>query len=241
MHNFYCPGIAGQKIIRLPDSELHHALHVMRLKQGETVHLLDGTGNVYTGEIISIHKKECLVQISHTDLQQKNRKIHIHLAVAPVKSADRLAFMLEKCTELGIDEITPLRCRNSERSRFNQEKEMHVVISAIKQSGNAWMPILHEYTDISTFLSSPDLPAQRYIAHCREGDKQHFEKAVNAQHDIVLMIGPEGDFSREEILQAEKNKFTPVSLGSARLRTETAAIAAVQTIHILSALHTDEN
>jgi 16S rRNA (uracil1498-N3)-methyltransferase len=238
MHIFYCPDISQKPIVQLPESEMHHAVHVLRLITGDRIQLIDGTGKIYEAEIIAISKKHCAVNIISAKQEIKKWKIHIHIAVAPTKSSDRFDFFLEKATEIGINEITPLLCKNSERRKINTEKETQTVIAAMKQSGKAFLPKLNPLTDIKTFMQSQqNIKQQKYIAHCRDDAKKLFSKIIQPDRDILLLIGPEGDFTHEEILLAEKNNFTAVSLGEYRLRTETAAIAAVQTIHTILELH----
>lgn len=232
MHVFYCPGISNEEVYVLPEQEMHHAIHVLRMRAGDKIQLTDGKGNMYHAEIISAQKKECAVKIMATEVQQNDRNYHLHIAIAPVKSSDRFDVFLEKVTEMGIDEITPLLCRNSERRKISLEKNRQTLVSAMKQSGRCFLPQLYEFTQFEDFiLQNNILQTKKYIAHCKSSVRDNFFHSAASAQNILILIGPEGDFTEEEILLAEKNNFTSVSLGDMRLRTETAGILACAGLH----------
>jgi 16S rRNA (uracil1498-N3)-methyltransferase len=214
---------------------MHHALHVLRMKEGDFLQLTNGEGAIIVTEIISAGKKVCVVKTLATHVQEKKYSFTLHIAIAPTKSSDRLSFFLEKVTELGIDEISFLLCNNSERRKVNHEKELQTLISAMKQSKYAYLPKLNIMKAFDDFIQEQSLnPAQKFIAHCRETGKKNFSKTLKPGKDILLLIGPEGDFTEQEIFIAGKNNFIPVSLGESRLRTETAGIAACVITHVIN-------
>ncbi|MBC8045910.1 MAG: 16S rRNA (uracil(1498)-N(3))-methyltransferase [Fimbriimonadaceae bacterium] len=241
MYIFYCPEINLKQIISLPEKEMHHAVHVLRLKAGDQMQLIDGKGNIYAAEIIEISKRGCSVKIISTHQQKKENNFNLHIAIAPTKSSNRFDLFLEKVTEIGIDEITPLLCNNSERRKINIEKVEQTLIAAIKQSGRAYLPVLNPLTEFNAFIKDHENnTAQKFIAHCKSGQKQTLAHVLKPNSDVTILIGPEGDFTTDEIDIAMKNKFVPASLGSYRLRTETAGIVTCQTIHTISEIHQHE-
>jgi 16S rRNA (uracil1498-N3)-methyltransferase len=233
MHLFYHPEITSGNANTLPETEMHHAVHVLRMKPGETLYITDGQGNIYTTKITDIATKKCAFEILSEVKQSKEWTHTFHMAIAPTKSSDRFDFFLEKAVELGIDEITPLICNNSERRKLNIEKAQQTLIAAMKQSNRAYLPVLHAVTHYKTFIEETKIfDAGKYIAHCAATERKPFIHTLEADNNVLLLIGPEGDFTTEEIQLAEKNNFTSVSLGEMRLRTETAGIFALQAIHM---------
>ena len=228
MHIFYTPDI--QNSPELPEEETAHAVRVLRLQPGDEVMLTDGTGNFYRARISLIAHKRCLVDIVETVPQPPLWSGHLHIAMAPTKNMDRTEWFAEKATEIGIDELTFLNCRYSERKVLNTERIAKILVSALKQSLKARLPRLNEMTDFKTFIQQP-FSGQKFIAHCHEGEKTPLKDAVHKGEEVVVLIGPEGDFSEEEVHLAEEAGFIPVSLGPSRLRTETAALVAC---HILN-------
>ena len=176
-------------------------------------------------------KKHCLVNVLEKQTQAPLWKNHIHLAVAPTKNMDRMEWLAEKATEIGLDEITFLDCRYSERKVLKTERIEKILVSAIKQSLKARLPILHGMTAFADFVRQP-FSGQKFIAHCYQNERQELKDIIRPGEDAVVLIGPEGDFSEEEVNVALSNGFTPISLGPSRLRTETAALVATHIINL---------
>ena len=231
MHLFYTPDIAHSN--ELPPDEAAHALRVLRLKVGDELTLTDGMGCFYRAEIAIADNKHCLVNVLETLPQPALWKGHLHLALAPTKNMDRMEWLAEKATEIGFDELTFLNCRYSERRVIKLERIEKIVVSAVKQSLKARMPQLHELTDFDKFIRQP-FSGQKCIAHCYPGEKPLLKDILHPEEDALVLIGPEGDFSEEEVALAIENGFQPISLGASRLRTETAALVAV---HLMNLLH----
>ena len=228
MHVFYTPDI--QTHAELPEEEAAHAVRVLRLQPGDEVMLTDGEGNFYRAEISTATHKRCLVRILETLPQEPLWSGHLHIAMAPTKNMDRTEWFTEKATEIGFDELTFLNCRFSERKVIKTERISKILVSAIKQSLKARLPKLNEMTDFNKFVTRP-FKGQKFIAHCYEGEKPLLKEVIRKGEDALVLIGPEGDFSEEEVKKALENGFTAISLGKSRLRTETAALVAC---HILN-------
>lgn len=232
MHIFYTPDIVADDYL-LSEQESKHATRVLRLNEGDEVLLVDGKGGKYVAQIAAKSGKRSLVHVISKE-QIKQRSSHrLHMAIAPTKNMDRLEFFLEKVTEIGVDEITPLLCRFSERKVIKDERLERVVVSAAKQSVKAFMPKLNPLTKVSDFLEQEHVGA-KYIAHCYDMPKRALKDVATLAEGSVVMIGPEGDFSEEEVALAEKNGFTAVELGKERLRTETAGIVACHTVNLMN-------
>lgn len=229
MHVFYTPDI--QTNAELPEEEAAHAVRVLRLQPGDEVTLTDGTGNFYRAEISTIASKRCLVHLLETLPQAPLWAGHLHIAMAPTKNMDRTEWFAEKATEIGMDELTFLNCRFSERKVIKTERIRKILVSAIKQSLKARLPILNEMTDFRQFVSRP-FTGQRFIAHCYPGEKPLLKEVLRKGEDALVLIGPEGDFSEEEVRMAEANGFRSITLGRSRLRTETAALVACHTLQM---------
>ncbi|MEJ5265271.1 MAG: 16S rRNA (uracil(1498)-N(3))-methyltransferase [Bacteroidales bacterium] len=233
MNFFYATHIHGSTIV-LPPDESHHCLHVLRMKQGEEAIVVDGRGNLYHC-ILSINKgKECYMEINSYE-QIQPRPYHLHLAMACLKTHERMEWLVEKATEIGIDEITFLNTRYTERKHFNVERLQKIAISAMKQSQKAFLPKIHpQLIPFAHFLESHPPVSQKYIAHCYANltERLSLARVCNAGETVLCLIGPEGDFSEEEVKLALDHNFIPVSLGNARLRSETAALAVCFTLAI---------
>lgn len=229
MHVFYTPDIQTRS--ELPEEEAAHAVRVLRLQAGDEVTLTDGQGNFYRAEISTATPKRCLVKILETQPQAPLWQGHLHIALAPTKNMDRTEWFAEKATEIGIDELTFLNCRFSERKVIKTERIAKILVSAIKQSLKARLPRLNEMTDFNKFIARP-FSGQKFIAHCYEGEKVLLKDAVRRGEDALVLIGPEGDFSEEEVGKAIENGFIPISLGKSRLRTETAALVACHLLNL---------
>ncbi len=235
MHFFYAPDIhSGQKIYHLSETEFHHAAHVLRLTINDAVALLDGKGNIFQGRLIKVKKNVCEIEILN-QISKAKPNYNIHIAIAPPKSGDKFDFFLEKAGEAGVDEISLLLCQNSERRKIKIDKEKKVLISAIKQSANPFLPGLNEMINFNTFINScKTFEGQKFLCHCRNTEKTLLSKAYNARSSVLICIGPEGDFITEEIDHALSNNFMPVSLGDFRFRTETAGINAFMVINTIN-------
>lgn len=231
MHVFYTPDI--QTNPELPEEEAQHCVRVLRLTTGEEITLTDGKGNFYRAEITVATNKRCLVKIVETTPQKVLWPGHLHLAMAPTKNMDRNEWFAEKATEIGFDELTFLNCRFSERKVIKADRIEKILISAIKQSLKARLPKLNEMTDFDKFISQ-DFSGQKFIAHCYEGEKPLLKNILKAGEDALVLIGPEGDFSEEEVAKAIEKGFQPISLGKSRLRTETAALVACHTMNLIN-------
>lgn len=201
--------------------------------------LMDGEGTFYRAEVAEATKKRCLYNIKEVLPQPRQWKGHLHLAMAPTKNMDRTEWTCEKATEIGFDELTFLRCKFSERTVIKNERIDKILISATKQSRKAWKPILNEMTDFKKFIDSvKDREGGKFICHCYDepelGEKKLLKECLVAGADALVMVGPEGDFSIDEVKYAEANGFQSVSLGESRLRTETAGLVAVHLMNLFN-------
>lgn len=229
-HRFFCPDITSG---RLDEEESAHATRVLRLSSGDHIELLDGRGGKYLAVIRSAEKRTVAFEII-SQTQDHLPAVKIAIAIAPTKNIDRFEFFMEKCTEVGISDIFPIITRNSERKELKTDKLRKNLQASIKQSGNTFLPELHEPVALSQFFKSDMLSDyQRFIAHCEdEASKIHLFNAIDPAKNVVILIGPEGDFTADEIDHAKQYGFIAVSLGESRLRTETAGIAACITCHL---------
>lgn len=230
---FYAPDILSDPT--LPEEDSGHAVRVLRHTEGDEVVCVDGRGVFYHCHITSAHPKHCSIAIDSTE-EETHWPYRIELAVAPTKNLDRIEWMLEKTTEMGVDAMIPLRCRFSERRELKMERMTRIAISAMKQSLKANLPELREMTDIKAFLCEP-FEGQKFIAHCyKDAPRVLLSHVVQPGSPVRILIGPEGDFSEEEVQLAIDCGYQPISLGEQRLRTETAALAAVHTVHVINEL-----
>lgn len=209
--------------------ESRHIVKVLRKSEGDILYITNGNGQLFTAEIILANDKKCNVTIIETIEKLKPWNYYLHIAIAPTKNNDRLEWFLEKATEIGIDEITPIICKHSERKVIKEERLEKVLISAMKQSLKFQLPKLNPATSFVDFIGQ-ELDGDLFIAHCEETDKKSFKKELRSKQRITILIGPEGDFSTKEIELAMLKKYIPVSLGESRLRTETAGVIAVQSV-----------
>lgn len=240
---FYVPNASS--VNELPEEEAQHAVRVLRMEMGDEMMLMDGEGIFYRAIVTEATKKRCLYRIEETLPQERQWQPHLHLAMAPTKNMDRTEWFAEKATEIGFDELTFLRCRWSERTVIKTERVEKILVSAMKQSHKAWKPILNEMVDIKAFLQEikerenrNGKVMQKFICHCYEeeclGEKVALKDALKSGEDVLVMVGPEGDFSIDEVKMAEANGFQSVSLGKSRLRTETAALVAVHLMNLIN-------
>ncbi|MDQ8006363.1 MAG: 16S rRNA (uracil(1498)-N(3))-methyltransferase [Pedobacter sp.] len=225
MYLFYTPDITSNSYT-LNEEESNHCNKVLRLKQGDKVHLIDGVGGLYTAEISEVTKKAVHLIVIEKQSEFGKRNHHLHIAIAPTKNNDRLEWFLEKATEIGIDEITPIICERSERKIVKEERLEKVVTSAVKQSLTAYHPKINTAISFKDFIKQSKAD-DKLIAHCiDEDDRKAISQLIKPHQRYLILIGPEGDFTPKEIELALQNGFKPVTLGNTRLRTETAGLAA---------------
>ena len=230
---FYNPSLdLDSKELVFAAEESKHIAKVLRKKTGDNVQVTNGDGLLFSATLTEATPDQCIASI--TSIDKKILPMHwLHIAVAPTKSADRFEWFLEKATEIGINEISPIICEHSERKTLKRDRCNRILESAMKQSKRAYLPKLNEPETLEDFLSH-EHPGLRFIAHCREGEKLELKRRVAPDKDITILIGPEGDFSEAEIDLAYEKGFYPVSLGEARLRTETAAVVACATVNLIN-------
>lgn len=213
-------------------SEAKHMINSLRLNVQDKILVTNGRGYIVEGEIINKTKKECKILCLNVD-KHKQSDFHLHIAIAPTKNISRFEWFIEKAVEFGIDEITPVICKNSVRKKVKADRSERIVISAMKQSFKAWKTIVNEAIDYNTFINKNQL-AQKYIAHYEGENQDKLKDMAELKKDTLILIGPEGDFSEDEILSAKENNYKTVSLSDSRLRTETAALAATFTINLIN-------
>jgi len=231
---FYTPDFVGNTInYTMPEEESQHAVKVLRMQAGERIHLINGQGGLFEAEIVNPHAKRCELKILSSMFEFGKRKTHLHIAIAPTKMNERLEWFLEKATEIGIDEITPVICRYSERKEVKLARLEKILVAAMKQSVKAYLPKLNEACTFDELINN-STASQKFIAHCYEEDKRMLKEVYTKGSDSLILIGPEGDFSPEEIHKAIQVGFIPVSLGNSRLRTETAGVVACHTVNLLN-------
>ena len=230
---FYVPNAANHT--ELPDDEAVHAVRVLRITPGEEMMLMDGKGSFYRAKVTLATQKHCLYEIVESLPQERQWKGRVHLAIAPTKLMERMEWLVEKATEVGIDEFTFLNCQFSERQTLKLPRIEKIVVSAVKQSRKAYMPELSDMTSFKSFIEQ-HAEGRRYIAHCYdEVDRKNLFDELRkgaAEDDAVVLIGPEGDFSIDEVRMAVDAGFISVDLGKSRLRTETAGLSAVMMMQL---------
>lgn len=232
MHTFYTPDIHGN-IHRLDKQESQHCINVLRLQEDDRIILVDGKGGYYKAKIKTGDQHKCTIEIISSKHQVGKKNFRLHIAIAPTKNISRFEWFLEKATEIGIDEITPLLCKRSERKTIRNERLDKVIVSAMKQSVKAYKPKLNRITNFSEFISLKH-PSTKFIAWCDKKSNPELKELVTKGDDILILIGPEGDFSTEEIHQATKNGFHSIQMGTSRLRTETAGLVACSTVNLIN-------
>lgn len=233
VRSFYVPD--ALTATELPPEEAMHALRVLRMKIGDEMVLMDGQGNYYRAEVTLAHTKHCLYEIKEQMPQQRQWQGHIHLAIAPTKMMERIEWMTEKAVEVGVDEISFLNCQFSERRLVKIPRLEKIMISAVKQSHKAWVTQLNEIVNFDSFIKQPR-EGHKYIAHCYEEVPRTYLfdelQKTSASDDVTVLIGPEGDFSIDEVRQAVAEGYISVHLGKSRLRTETAGLSAVMMMQL---------
>lgn len=230
---FYVPDAAHQE--ELPPDEAMHAMRVLRLKGGDELFLMDGEGTYYRAEVTIAATHHCYYQIKESIPQEPQWKGHLHLAIAPTKMLDRIEWMTEKATEIGIDEISFFTCQFSERRVMKTTRLEKIAVSAVKQSHKAWKPVLNELVSFRKFIETP-VEGRKYIAHCYDTIPRTslFDELRKPSDnlDATVLIGPEGDFSIDEVEAAIAAGYQSVDLGQSRMRTETAGLAAVMMMQL---------
>lgn len=226
---FYVPN-AGQEN-EMPTEEALHALRVLRIKSSDEINLMDGVGNFYRAEVTLAATKRCLYEVKEVLPQQPAWHGHVHLAIAPTKVMDRIEWMAEKATEIGFDELSFLNCKFSERKTMRTVRLDKIVISAVKQSHKAWKPIVNQMVSFKEFIAQPR-KGRKFICHCYEEFEKvdlmtELQKPYDEDADVTVLVGPEGDFSVDEVKLAIANGYESASLGTSRLRTETAGLMSV--------------
>lgn len=232
MHLFYTPDISSDTYI-LNEEESKHCIKVLRLQTGNSLYLIDGKGGFYEALIEDPHPKRTRLKILNVQNGFGKRNHYLHIAIAPTKNIERMEWFLEKATEIGIDEITPLICDRSERKDLKIERLNKVITSAVKQSIKAYHPKLNEPQRFRDFIRN-DVDCQKFIAHCIDSEKTTLKDQLKLNSDYLVVIGPEGDFTPSEVDSAIEKGFLPISLGRSRLRTETAALEACFEIDFLN-------
>jgi len=233
VRSFYVPD--ALTATELPPEEAMHALRVLRMKIGDEMVLMDGQGNYYRAEVTLAHTKHCLYEIKEQMPQQRQWQGHLHLAIAPTKMMERIEWMTEKAVEIGVDEISFLNCQFSERRMVKIPRLEKIMVSAVKQSHKAWATQLNEIVNFDTFIKQPR-EGHQYIAHCYEEVPRTYLfdelQKIAVSDDTTVLIGPEGDFSIDEVRQAVAEGYISVHLGKSRLRTETAGLSAVMMMQL---------
>ena len=222
----------GESTFIFDKEESKHIIKVLRKKKGDNIFITNGLGYLFESVIIADSEKKCEVKITKETFQEPN-SFYTHIAVAPTKMNDRIEWFLEKATEIGIQEISPIICDHSERKVFKIDRAEKIIQAAMKQSLHFYIPKINEPITLSEFVKK-QFVGQKFIAHCEETDRKSLQKEVSKNEKITILIGPEGDFSTKEINLAIANQFIPVTLGNTRLRTETAALVACHTIALLN-------
>ncbi|MCU0360035.1 MAG: 16S rRNA (uracil(1498)-N(3))-methyltransferase [Bacteroidia bacterium] len=230
--NSFIANISEQEAVLGPEESLH-CCKVLRKKPGDTIQVIDGKGWFYEATLLVVSEKVCRAQLQGPGREQIKRHYYLHLAIAPTKQIDRTEWLLEKAVELGVDEISLLRCHNSERTHVNTDRMRKIIESAVKQSLQARLPQLNAMIDFDVLIKENG-GTQKLIAHCEPGEKLNLRGIQFKNQSTLVLIGPEGDFSPQEIQNALNKGFKALSLGDNRLRTETAGLAVVQAAFLLS-------
>ena len=231
---FYCPNILESPV--LPEEESYHCVKVLRTQEGEIINVTDGKGSFYHCELVQAYPKQCIMAIRQQSKAVLNRSFSLHIAFAPTKQMDRNEWFLEKGTEIGIDRFTPLLCRYSERKEIKVERLRKIVVSAMKQSMQAYLPEVETMVSFEALVKRP-FQGRKFIAHCHDLPKKELVQTYRKGENALILIGPEGDFSEREVERAIELGFEPVSIGETRLRSETAALVSMHTIHVINNIY----
>ncbi len=228
--NWFYSKLIVDNVLSIEGEEAQHALKVLRLRIGSKIVVIDGKGTYSECEINSLDKRKLVARVLQKIENYKSRPYRIHIAIAPTKNMSRFEWFLEKATEMGIDEISPILTKNSERKHIRAERLQKILISATKQSQKAFIPRLNPLQDLKSFISTA-ANMEKYIAYC-DYENKHLIRQLDAGKDVLVLIGPEGDFNPKEIESIIEAGYKPIGLGKERLRTETAGIVATSTIHL---------
>jgi 16S rRNA (uracil1498-N3)-methyltransferase len=229
--NIFIATIKDNTAILTPE-ESWHCYKVLRNKMGDKLAIIDGQGASYIGTLVTAGEKQCIAQINEGPVMQEKRNYYLHLAIAPTKQIDRIEWMIEKAVEIGVDELSFIRCKNSERVNLKIERVQKIVESAVKQSKQAFIPKVNDLSEFKQIIShTADI---KLIAYCDDSEKSNLKDLALKNASALVLVGPEGDFSLDEIEQAKTNGFKPLSLGKTRLRTETAGLYIVQAFSLLT-------
>jgi 16S rRNA (uracil1498-N3)-methyltransferase len=233
MQIFYVPGITGNTCL-MDENNSKHSIRVLRMTKGDRLKLVDGNGNLYEGIISDPDPSGCWVTITSVISDFEKRGYRLHIAISPIKNQERFEWFIEKSVEIGVDEITPVICRNTEKPGIKRDRINNIIISAMKQSLKAYIPSLNEPVTFSEFINS-DRPGTKMIASCNpDSERKKIDQVYEKNSDAVILIGPEGDFTGEELNLSFRSGYKPVHLGTSRLRTETAGIAACYSIYFIN-------
>jgi len=232
MNYFFQPDILND-ITYLDPEESNHCIRVLRKKPGDVIKILDGKGGIFTCKIIKADPTELSFQMLGKK-QIASRDYSIHIAIAPTKNLERMEWFVEKSVEIGIDKISFIQCRNSERKIVKLNRLEKKAISAMKQSGNLYLPVLSEIMDVNQFIKTDFGNTLKFIGHSETGSSNPLITTAKAHLPYLVLIGPEGDFTLDEVLSAKERGFLPVSLGSSRLRTETAGLLACSILNLIN-------
>ena len=228
---FYCPDIRTN--LQMPESESQHCVRVLRMKEYDTLFITDGKGYFYRAQLLEANPKRSIVSIEEEIPQLKGWNFNLQIAFAPTKKLDRMEWFVEKATEIGIDIFSPLKCRYSERKNINATRLEKIMVSAMKQSQKSRLPQFDEMIQFDEFIKQPFV-GQKFIAHCYDSLKTPLTQICKKNTNTLILIGPEGDFSEKEVANSIEHGFAPISLGESRLRTETAALVACHTAHLIN-------
>ena len=233
MQIFYAPDISGNDYI-LDENESRHCIRVLRMTRGDKLKLVDGKGTLYEGFISDPDPAQCEITITAITRNFEKRSYRLHIAISPIKNQERFEWFVEKSVEIGVDEITPVICRNTEKPGIKRDRINNIIISAMKQSIKAFIPVLNDPVAFGEFIGS-DPSGIKMIAHCSPlYERSKIDQVYEKDRDAVILIGPEGDFTGDELSLAFKNGFKSVHFGTSRLRTETAGIAACHSVYFIN-------
>jgi len=231
---FFSEKISGNHA-ELDEEESHHVIKVMRYRIGKELMVTDGKGKLFKTKLISESKEKGAVEIVETIKEEPKPSPEIHMAISPTKSIDRFEWFLEKATEIGVSEITPIISQRSERDKIKYDRLNKILISSMKQSLRLWLPKLNQIIALEDFLTSNfKLQTSNFIAHCQSQNLPFLKSLYQPKQSVLILVGPEGDFTRDEVTLAEQNGFVSANLSEARLRTETAGIVAIHTVQLLN-------
>lgn len=231
MNTFF--GIIQNNVAILNEDESLHCVKVLRHKVGDVIQVIDGNGTRAIGKIEAAHAKQCAVSLTEKEVVTQTRNYKINIAIAPTKNIERIEWFVEKAVEIGIDEISFIKCKNSERTVVKDERILKVAESAVKQSQQAYIPKINPLIDFKEFIKK-DRSDIKLIAHCEKESKQHIKQYITANKSFTILIGPEGDFTKDEIALALSSSYLPVALGDSRLRTETAGLFACNAFAVIN-------